>query len=49
VFPGGGHAEQTICKTALMAAFLESGSIPPAVASCLESMDFPPFELGDSR
>jgi pimeloyl-ACP methyl ester carboxylesterase len=49
VFPGGGHAEQTTCKTALMAAFLESGSIPPGVASCLDTMDFPPFVLDDPR
>jgi pimeloyl-ACP methyl ester carboxylesterase len=48
-FPGGGHAEQTPCKTALMAAFLATGRIPPEVVSCLETLDFPPFRPAEGR
>jgi pimeloyl-ACP methyl ester carboxylesterase len=46
VFRGGGHAEQTTCKTAIMAAFLEAGNIPAEVATCLGSMDFPAWRSG---
>jgi pimeloyl-ACP methyl ester carboxylesterase len=41
VFRGGGHAEQTTCKTAIMAAFLATGNVPAEVASCLAELDFP--------
>jgi pimeloyl-ACP methyl ester carboxylesterase len=43
VFPGGGHSEQTACKTSIMAAFLDDGDLRSAL-ECLSTMRFPGFE-----
>jgi pimeloyl-ACP methyl ester carboxylesterase len=41
VVPGGGHAEQTQCKTGVLARFLNEGLAGVSSPTCLESDQFP--------
>ena len=45
VTPGGGHAEQSPCKTQVIAAFLNSPLQPLPARTCLDALDFPPFVI----
>lgn len=43
VVPGGGHAEQSLCKTGVLARFLNEGLVGVSSRTCLESDQFPPW------
>jgi pimeloyl-ACP methyl ester carboxylesterase len=43
VVPGGGHAEQSQCKTSVLARFLNDGLSGVSSPNCLESDQFPPW------
>lgn len=45
VVPGGGHAEPSVCKASVVAAFLAAGAPEALDVSCLMAMTFPPIEL----
>jgi len=44
VIKGGGHAEQSGCKTQVIAAFLEDPT-RTLNSACLDSLDFPRFPI----
>jgi pimeloyl-ACP methyl ester carboxylesterase len=43
VLPAGGHAEQSVCKTGVLAQFLNGGLASVSSRTCLESDQFPPW------
>lgn len=45
IIRGGGHAEQSPCKTQVMAAFLNDPVQPVSARTCFDQHDFPPFVI----
>ena len=45
VIRGGGHAEQSQCKTQVVAAFLNDPRAPSPAQTCLDQLDFPAFVI----
>lgn len=46
VIPGGGHSEQSACKTQVVASFLANPRDKVPVRTCLDQLDFPAFVFG---
>jgi hypothetical protein len=49
VFPGGGHAETSLCKTMLIASFLTTGRVEARDRACVAGFSFPSFEWPGDR
>jgi pimeloyl-ACP methyl ester carboxylesterase len=45
VIRGGGHAEQSACKTQVVTAFLNAPLAKVPAQTCLDQLDFPPFVI----